>query len=146
MTVRKTWAHIEPKNEHATELFYANLFIAKPELKVLFKRDKSHTITEAIKYLVDGMDDLPRLIPYVKKLAIMHVHFGVKEEDYQVAGPVFIATLKQLIGSDFSAEDEKVWQKVYRVLSKLMISYAYPRLHTKVLHRVFQCYSSIRAS
>ena len=135
-TVRKTWRRIEPQNEHATRVFYDNLFAAKPEYEALFKREKSHTITEAIKYLVDGMDNLPTLLPYVRKLAVAHVHFGVREEDYSVAGPVFIGTLKQLIGPEFSKEDEIVWQSVYCVLSRLMISYAYPRPHTKILHWV----------
>jgi|GEM_PF-2662399 len=145
-TVRRTWRLVEPQNERATEIFYRNLFAAKPELRLLFKRDKSHTITEAIGRLVDGMDNLPDILPYVQKLAVMHVHFGVKKADYKLAGPVFIKTLKDLLGSEFTAGDEIVWNKIYRVLSGVMTSYAYPQRHTIVFSWLMQTVSKVRSA
>ncbi len=131
-TVRRTWDIVSPNVDHATELFYQNLFEAHPQFKPLFKSEERH-FDEAISFLVDGIDDLPSVLPYVSKLAIRHVHYGVKEADYLVVGPVLMKTFRDVLGDQFTREDEKIWLRVYAVLSRVMISYAYPKWWTRII-------------
>lgn len=137
-TIRRTWRLIEPQQQLATDLIYENLFKEKPELELLFVREQRHNMTQAISRLIDGVDDLPRLLPYVANLAVMHVQFGVKKEDYPVAGVAFIKTLKQVLGPDFTKEDEIVWNNVYKILSKIMIKHAYPNLFFRIVNYIIK--------
>ena len=65
------------------------------------------------------------IIPAAEKLAIKHIDYGVKAEDYTTVGNALLYTLKQGLGDEFTDEVKKAWTAAYRVLADVMKKAAY---------------------
>ena len=59
-------------------------------------------------------------------LAIKHVDYGVKAEDYDKVGASLLRTLSKGLGDEFTPDVEAAWTDAYGVLSGVMKSAAYP--------------------
>jgi nitric oxide dioxygenase len=60
----------------------------------------------------------------IRKLALRHVDYGVKEADYRAVGSALLWTLKQGLGSDWTPEVAEAWASCYKILSDTMINTA----------------------
>ena len=126
--IRQTWALAAAVPDQTARTFYGNLFRMDASTKPLFVGDidlQGRKLTQTLSFIVDHLDDTDVLLQAARELAIRHVDYGVTAEQYASVGAALIKTLKQLLGPQFSAEDEAAWGRVYGTLSSHMTQSAY---------------------
>jgi hemoglobin-like flavoprotein len=126
--VQESWKQVLPISEKAAELFYGRLFEIAPEVKPYFKGDmveQGRKLMAMINTAVNALNELESVIPAVQAMAVRHVDYGVKPEDYDSVGAALIWTLDAGLGDAFTAELEEAWVKVYTTLADTMKAAAY---------------------
>lgn len=127
--VKSSFAKVEPIADTAAEIFYAQLFKYDPSLKALFKSDmtsQGRKLMAALKLAVASLDNLEKLVPVLEKMAVTHVDYGVKVEDYTPVGNALLYALKQGLGDELTPELRKAWADTYKVMATVMRQAAYP--------------------
>lgn len=127
--IRRTWAKAVSISEEMSTVFYGNLFRLDPTTKPLFVGDlrlQGRKLVQTLGFIVDHLDQPETLLPAAEALAVRHVDYGVVAGQYASVGAALIKTLAQMLGDDFSKEDENAWAEVYGGLSDAMIKAAYP--------------------
>ena len=122
--VQADWDKVLPIVDTAATIFYDRLFEIDPKLKALFKSDlgeQKRKLMQVIGVAVNGLGDLPALVPTVQGLGKRHTGYGVKPADYQTVGSALLFTLKKGLGDGFDGAHEAAWTKVYGLLSRTMI-------------------------
>ncbi|MDR3475143.1 MAG: globin family protein [Devosia sp.] len=125
--VKSSFAQVAPISEQAAALFYARLFEIAPEVRPLFKGDiteQGRKLMKTLTLVVNGLTDLPSILPAAEALAIRHTSFGVKPEHYAPVGEALIFTLRQGLGDGFTEETKAAWVTAYTLLSGFMIEKA----------------------
>ncbi|KGB83470.1 MAG: hemin receptor [Confluentimicrobium sp.] len=127
--VQGSFAKVVPIKDAAAAIFYARLFEIAPEVKPYFKGDMTEQgakLMATLGVVVNGLKNLDAIVPVAQKLAVGHVAYGVKPEDYQSVGAALLYTLGQGLGDGFTPEVEAAWTEAYTILSGVMIDAAYP--------------------
>ena len=127
--VKSSFAKVEPIADVAADIFYTQLFKYDPSLKKLFKTDmasQGRKLMAALKLAVSSLDDLEKLVPVLEKMAVTHVKYGVKLDDYTPVGNALIFALKQGLGAEFTPELRSAWSDTYKVVATVMRQAAYP--------------------
>ena len=123
--VKSTWsivAQLEP--EVVGSLFYTRLLETNPELKTIFHTpvaEQSRKLISMISYVINKLDKLESVIDEVKKLAVRHVRYGVKEQHYAKVGAALLWTLEKGLSDMWNEEIEAAWIACYTILSGAMI-------------------------
>lgn len=128
--IQDSFAKVAPISDAAAEIFYARLFEIAPEVKPYFKGDMKEQgakLMTTLGVVVNGLRDLDKIVPVAEALAIKHVDYGVKEEDYAPVGASLIHTLEQGLGDAFTPELKDSWVAAYTTLSSVMTTAAYPK-------------------
>ena len=127
--VQNSFAKVVPIRDAAAELFYNDLFETAPEVKPYFEgsnmAEQGTKLMATLNVVVNGLRALGQIVPVAQKLAINHVEYGVKAEDYAKVGASLLRTLEKGLGDDFTPEVHKAWADTYAVLSDVMVSAAY---------------------
>lgn len=121
--VQSSWAKVMPISDAAAKLFYDRLFELDPSLRPLFKSDMAEQRKKLMKTLavaVDGLNDVPRLLPVLKDLGVRHAGYMVQEPHYDTVGAALLWTLGEGLGDAFTADVEAAWTKVYGVIATVM--------------------------
>ena len=127
--IRRTWAQSAALSDDFAHAFYANLFRLDASTKPLFvgKLDlQGRKLVQTLGFIVDCLDEPDALMPAARDLAIRHVTYGVTADQYASVGAALIKTMRQLLGPEFTAQDEAAWSQVYGGLAEEMVSAAYP--------------------
>lgn len=127
--VKTSFAKVEPIAEVAADIFYTQLFKYDPSLKKLFKSDiksQGKKLMAALKLAVSSLDNLEKLVPVLEKMAITHVQYGVKVEDYTPVGNALLFALKQGLGEEFTPQLRQAWIDTYQIMATVMRQAAYP--------------------
>jgi len=77
--------------------------------------------------VVNGLSDLPSILPVASALAIRHVSYGARREHYPVVGAALLWTLEQGLGDAWTPEVASAWTAAYDTLSGTMMVEAYGR-------------------
>ncbi|MBM5573879.1 globin family protein [Deefgea sp. CFH1-16] len=123
--VQESFAKVEPIAEQAAAIFYQQLFAIDPSLQKMFQHDmkaQGKMLMSTLKLAVGSLNDLPKLMPVLKKLALRHVDYGVKNEHYTLVGNALLRTLKIGLGDSFDDETREAWTTTYRLMAKVMKS------------------------
>lgn len=123
--VQASFAKVVPIRAAAAELFYGRLFEIAPEVKPMFKGDmkeQGRKLMTTLAVVVNGLKDLPSILPAAEALAVKHNDYGVKPEHYAPVGEALIWTLEQGLGPDFTPETRQSWIAAYGALSGVMIA------------------------
>lgn len=126
--VQTTFAKVVPIADTAAELFYGRLFTLDPSLKPMFKSDLKEQGAKLMKMIgaaVNGLDNLPALVPVVQDLGKRHVPYGVKPEHYDTVASALLWTLEKGLGPDFTPAVKDAWATVYGILAGTMKEAAY---------------------
>ena len=121
--VKESFAKVAPIAPQAAALFYGRLFEIAPEVKPLFKGDiaeQGRKLMQVLATAVNGLDDLPALVPVVQDLGRRHVRYGVTDAHYGVVGEALLWTLGQGLGDGFTPAVKDAWVGVYIVLADTM--------------------------
>jgi len=127
--VRNSFAAVVPIRAEAARIFYATLFEMDPTVRPLFTgdmEDQGAKLMGTLAVVVNGLRDLPSVVPVAQELARRHVAYGVRADHYPTVGAALLSTLKTGLGEGFDAETEAAWAAAYGILSGAMIEAAYP--------------------
>jgi hemoglobin-like flavoprotein len=128
--VQDSFAKVAPISETAAELFYGRLFEIAPQVKAMFPADMTEQRRKLMMMLaavVNGLGDLPSILPAASALATRHVGYGAKAEHYPVVGSALLWTLEEGLGDSWTPDVAAAWTTAYGTLSGYMISEAYGR-------------------
>jgi hemoglobin-like flavoprotein len=126
--VQESWKQVLPISDKAAELFYGRLFEIAPEVQPYFKGDMAEQgkkLMAMINTAVNSLNELESVVPAVQAMAVRHVDYGVKPEDYDSVGAALIWTLDAGLGDAFTDDVRDAWVKVYTTLADVMKTAAY---------------------
>lgn len=126
--IRTSWAAALRNPDQTARVFYRRLFQLAPETEALFENDleaQGRKLIGTLGFIVDHLEDQEQILSAARDLAIRHVAYRVKPEDYDAVGAALIGTFTDLLGDEFTSETQKAWLSVYTELSKYMIDEAY---------------------
>ena len=128
--VQESFAKVVPIKDAAAEIFYNDLFETAPEVKPYFAntdmKDQGSKLMATLGVVVNGLRDLDKIVPVAQKLAVGHVDYGVKAEDYDKVGASLLRTLEKGLGDAFTADVKEAWTTAYTTLATVMKEAAYP--------------------
>ncbi|MCC6557773.1 MAG: hemoglobin, partial [Polyangiaceae bacterium] len=121
--VQQSWAQVMPISDAASSLFYARLFTLDPSLRAMFKSDMTEQkkkLMQTLSVAVDGLSNLPKLVPALQALGERHAGYMVVDEHYDLVGDALLWTLREGLGDSFTGEIEAAWKEVYAVVADTM--------------------------
>lgn len=122
--VQQSWKKVLPISKQAGLLFYDKLFEAAPGVRHLFKPDineQANKLVMILGYVVGKLNRMEELLPEVQKLGARHNHYGTEPFHYEVVGQCLIATLKEGLGEEWTAEVQDAWITAYNMIKNVMI-------------------------
>lgn len=126
--VQDSFAKVVPIADQAAEIFYGRLFEIAPQVKPLFKGDMAtqrRALMGTLAVVVNGLTNLPSILPAASALAKKHVGYGVKAEHYPVVGSALLWTLEKGLADAWTPDVAAAWTDAYGVLSGFMVGEAY---------------------
>jgi hemoglobin-like flavoprotein len=126
--VQQSFSKVVPIADQAAILFYDRLFEIAPPVKAMFPADMTEQRKKLIGMLaavVNGLGDLPSILPAASALAKRHIAYGAKAEHYPVVGAALLWTLEKGLGEAWAPDVAAAWTTAYGTLSGFMISEAY---------------------
>lgn len=121
--VQWSWAKVMPISDAAAALFYERLFTLDPSVRPLFKNDiaeQKKKLMQTLAVAVDGLNNLPKLVPVLQSLGVRHQGYMVAEHHYDVVGEALLWTLREGLGDAFSSDVETAWKEVYGLIADVM--------------------------
>ncbi len=128
--VQDSFAKVAPISDQAAIIFYDRLFDVAPQVRAMFPDDISEQrrkLMATLAVVINGLSDLPSILPAAGALATRHIAYGAKAEHYPVVGGALLWTLEKGLGEAWTAELADAWTAAYGTLSGYMISQAYGR-------------------
>ena len=126
--VQDSFAKVAPISGKAAELFYGRLFEIAPQVRAMFPDDMTEQrkkLMATLAVVVNGLTDLPTILPAASALAKRHVSYGAQAAHYPVVGEALLWTLGKGLGPSWTPEVAAAWKQAYTTLSGFMISEAY---------------------
>lgn len=126
--VQESFAKVAPISEQAAIVFYDRLFEVAPAVKAMFPSDMTEQrkkLMATLAVVVNGLTNLPSVLPAASALAKRHVGYGAKPEHYPVVGGALLWTLEKGLGEAWTPDVAAAWTTAYGTLSGYMISEAY---------------------
>lgn len=123
--VRADLALIGPVSEEVGLSLYRRLFALDPSARNLFKNDlnaQAVHLMDALATVVGSLDDLDAIDSEIRGLALRHVDYQVREEQFASVGVALIATLEASLGEAFSPAAREAWTNAYEELAIRMIA------------------------
>ena len=87
--VQDSFAKVVPIADQAALIFYDRLFEIAPQVKPLFKGDMAkqrRALMGTLGVVVNGLSNLPTVLPAASALAKKHVGYGVEASHYSAVG------------------------------------------------------------
>jgi nitric oxide dioxygenase len=126
--VQDSFAKVAPISGKAAELFYGRLFEIAPQVRAMFPDDMAEQrkkLMATLAIVVNGLTDLPTILPAASALAKRHVGYGAQAAHYPVVGEALLWTLEKGLGASWTPQVAAAWTAAYTTLSGFMISEAY---------------------
>jgi hemoglobin-like flavoprotein len=124
MLVRESWLRCQPTLRQAGAQFYERLFALDPAAGRLFAgtdmASQQRKLVGMLTEIVAQLDRPESLVPDVSALGRQHMHYGVKEADYETAGAALIWTIEQGLGDAFTPAVREAWTEAYLLVATLM--------------------------
>jgi len=122
--VRQSWKQFEPVAESSARFFYEKLFELDPEAQRLFARTdmeaQGRKVMRMFAEIVRTLDQPAELITEVADLGRRHVHYGVRDSQYDSVGTALLWTLERGLGPAFTPEVRNAWTEAYLLLSIIL--------------------------
>ncbi|MEE2946314.1 MAG: globin family protein [Pseudomonadota bacterium] len=128
--VQDSFSKVVPIKDAAAEIFYADLFETAPRVKPYFvnsdMKEQGSKLMASLATVVNGLRDLDKIVPVAEQMAVRHVDYGVKPEDYDAVGASLLRTLEKGLGDEFTPSVKDAWTGAYTTLAGVMKAAAYP--------------------
>lgn len=128
LLLKESWELVVNDQEKVAELFYANLFLANPELRHLFPlqmTSQRERLVGALVRIIQSYDDLEGLNCYLRGLGRDHRKYNVEPHYYGMVKEALIAALRHVADERWSLCYEQAWNDVYDMVAARMIAGAY---------------------
>lgn len=106
------------------ELLYKKLFELDKDIPSLFRGDmkeQEHRIMTMMKVVVEGLNHPEIIIPAVQKMGSRHINeYEVQKNHYNSFKSALIYALEQTLGTEFTSDVRKSWEKFYDLLASTM--------------------------
>ncbi|MGI9240025.1 MAG: globin domain-containing protein [Verrucomicrobiales bacterium] len=117
---------LAPRSEVFVETFYERLFSHAPDLRQKLAGaemvERGLLMFHALGLVLSRIDEIDDLEPVLKGLGKRHLRYGVRREHHPILLEGILATLRELIGENFSREREREWKRALQTVSNRMIS------------------------
>ncbi|MDO4535577.1 MAG: globin domain-containing protein [Clostridium perfringens] len=126
--VKSTVPAIREHGIEITRTFYETMFENNPEVKPLFNMSKQKSgeqpkaLAMAIIASAENIDNLPKILPAVKKISERHCEVGIKPEHYPIVGKNLLIAIKKVLGDAATDEILEAWEKAYGAVAEVFIS------------------------
>jgi hemoglobin-like flavoprotein len=121
--VRESWSRFEPIAERSAGFFYAKLFELDPDAEGLFARTnmeaQGRKVMHMFAEIVRMLDRPEELVHEVADLGRRHMHYGVRDSQYDSVGTALLWTLEQGLGDGFTPEIRDAWTEAYLLVSSV---------------------------
>jgi len=131
--VQRTWALVAQDLQGNGVLLFQEIFRIAPAALQLFPfKDEldlysspdlqRHAlgVMATVGKAVAGLNDLPKLVPFLEQLGLKHVKYGVKDPHYDVVGRALLATLQKGLGEEWTPAVGAAWSNVYKTVADTM--------------------------
>jgi nitric oxide dioxygenase len=128
--VRTSFRAIVADGPRAGRLFYDHLFFLAPATRDLFIDDpdrQSAKFLHTLGFIVAELHSWVAVSPLVEELAMRHLAYGVRPEDYSSVGEALQLMLRDCLGPDWTPELAAAWARIYDALQRQMVTAAYRR-------------------
>ncbi|MBY0382342.1 MAG: hemin receptor [Xanthobacteraceae bacterium] len=126
--VQDSFRKVVPIADQAAAIFYDRLFEIAPQVRPMFKDDMAvqrKALMGTLAVVVNGLSDLPSVLPAASALARKHVGYGVEAAHYSLVGAALLWTLEKGLGEAWTSDVAAAWTSAYGMLSGYMINEAY---------------------
>lgn len=126
--VKSTVPAIREHGIEITKTFYKTMFENNPEVKPLFNMGKQESgeqpkaLAMAIIASAENIDNLPKILPAVKKISERHCEVGIKPEHYPIVGKNLLIAIKKVLGDAATDKIMEAWEKAYGAVAEVFIS------------------------
>ena len=122
--VRESWSRFEPIAERSARFFYEKLFELDPEAQRLFARTdmeaQGRKVMQMFAAIVRTLDQPDTLVSEVADLGRRHVHYGVRDSQYDSVGTALLWTLEHGLGPAFTDDVRNAWTETYLLISTVL--------------------------
>jgi hemoglobin-like flavoprotein len=126
--VQQSFEKAAAMGEKVAEIFYSELFAIDPSLRSMFKGDmheQRQKLLAALALVVRSLHMPEKILGPIKQLAVKHVDYGVRAENYTYVGNALLRTLKKGFGAEFTPALSDAWVEAFRMLASVMKEAAY---------------------
>lgn len=105
------------------EAFYGTLFEISPESRALFPTDMTAQrgkLVDELVFLVAAAQDLDAFVVRARELGDRHTGYGVTFSDYDAVGAALVSAVAERMGEDWTMEQKRAWDKLYRLIADVM--------------------------
>jgi hemoglobin-like flavoprotein len=124
LLVQTTWNAVSEYSTNIIGGFYRHLFADAPEVKPMFKSERSEQekrMASMINTIVNSADSLEEFKVSIAQLAKRHVHMGVKKEYFPIVVKAIVSSVEEQYGKGFGPAHKKAWYKILNKISAIMI-------------------------
>jgi hemoglobin-like flavoprotein len=122
--VRESWQRFDPRPRQVGVQFYERLFELDPMAQQLFAgvdmAEQERKLMAMLAQIVQAIDRPEDLVSSVAALGRRHVHYGVKDADYESVGAALLWTLEQGLGDAFTPDVRAAWAEAYLTVATVM--------------------------
>nr|WNH24672.1 GoxA-GS1-VHb [synthetic construct] len=110
-----------------TTTFYKNLFAKHPEVRPLFDMGRQESLEQpkalamTVLAAAQNIENLPAILPAVKKIAVKHCQAGVAAAHYPIVGQELLGAIKEVLGDAATDDILDAWGKAYGVIADVFI-------------------------
>jgi methyl-accepting chemotaxis protein len=116
---------VAPRGDELTEIFYARLFDAAPEVKPLFAgadmARQRQMLLAALVLLRQSLRNLDAVLPALRKLGARHVAYGTKPAHYPLVGATLIGAMETVAGEEWQLRYAQAWSEAFGVVAAVML-------------------------
>lgn len=125
--IKSTIPLLEEHGEAITKTFYQRMFKHNPQLKNIFNMtnqatgDQPRSLRESVIAYAENIDNLPALVPAVKRIAHKHTSLGVQANMYPIVGENLLVAIQEVLGLPDDHVALSAWAEAYGALADILI-------------------------
>jgi len=123
--IRSSFALIQPHEGEAAAWFYQHFLTANPRYRKYFSNDPGliqRRLFQAVERIVADLDRLDAFLPYLRRLALRHRKFGLRQAHYEAFGVSLLATVREFTGTRWTDQTEAAWEAGYGLMASVMLA------------------------
>jgi hemoglobin-like flavoprotein len=126
--VQDSFEKVAAIGPRAAEIFYEEFFALDPSLRAMFNDNmevQQRKLLAALGFIARSLHAPEKFLSDVEKLAVRHVGYGVRLEQYNHFGNALLRTLKKTLGPEFTPELCDAWRDAFRMVTRCIKEAAY---------------------